>query len=138
MKRTATAQWNGTLKGGSGTLGTGSKTLHATPYSFRSRFADGKETNPEELIAAAHAGCFSMALSLGLEEAGHPPERIDTKAELTFDMQKLEITEIHLTLKAKVPGMDAAAFQKAAAAAKEGCPVSKALKAKITLDASLD
>jgi osmotically inducible protein OsmC len=138
MKRTASAQWNGTLKEGSGTLGTQSAVLKDTPYSFRSRFADGTETNPEELIAAAHAGCFSMALSLMLEQAGSPPESISTKAELSFDTDKLEITTIVLTLTAKVPGISDEKFQEVAQQAKAGCPVSKVLKAEIKLNATLE
>jgi len=138
MKRTASAQWNGTLKEGSGTLGTQSAILKDTPYSFRSRFADGTETNPEELIAAAHAGCFSMALSLMLEQAGSPPESISTKAELSLDTDKLEITTIVLTLTAKVPGISEDKFQEVAQQAKENCPVSKVLKAEIKLNATLE
>ena len=138
MKRTASAQWNGTLKEGSGTLGTQSAILKDTPYSFRSRFADGTETNPEELIAAAHAGCFSMALSLMLEQAGSPPESISTKAELSLDTDKLEITTIVLNLTAKVPGISEEKFQEVAQQAKENCPVSKVLKAEIKLNATLE
>ncbi|RYD36089.1 MAG: OsmC family peroxiredoxin, partial [Verrucomicrobiaceae bacterium] len=138
MKRTASAQWNGTLKEGSGTLATQSAILKDTPYSFRSRFADGTETNPEELIAAAHAGCFSMALSLMLEQAGSPPESISTKAELSLDTDKLEITTIVLTLTAKVPGISEEKFQEVAQQAKENCPVSKVLKAEIKLNATLE
>jgi len=138
MKRTASAQWNGTLKEGSGTLETQSAILKDTPYSFRSRFADGTETNPEELIAAAHAGCFSMALSLMLEQAGFPPERISTKAELSLDTDKLEITTIVLHLTAKVPGISEEKFLEVAQQAKAGCPVSKVLKAEITLNATLE
>ena len=137
MKRTATAQWNGTVKGGNGTLTTQSGVLESTPYSFNSRFGDAPQTNPEELIAVAHAGCFSMALSLFLEQAGFPAETIDTKAELTLDPAALAITAVHLILSAKVPGVTDEAFQKIAAEAKANCPVSKVLKAEITLDAKL-
>lgn len=138
MKRTASAQWNGSLKEGSGILGTQSHVLHETPYSFRSRFGDGKETNPEELIAAAHAGCFSMALALALGEAGYQPESIATRAELAFDPGVLEITTIHLSLAAKIPGITESVFQEIAARAKTGCPVSKVLRAEISLTAVLE
>lgn len=137
MKRTASAQWNGSLKEGSGTLGTQSHALHETPYSFRSRFGDGKETNPEELIAAAHAGCFTMALALSLGQAGYQPESISTLADLTFDPAVLEITAIHLSLTAKIPGITEVVFQEIAAQAKTGCPVSKVLRAEISLTAVL-
>ncbi|GAA5131745.1 OsmC family protein [Luteolibacter yonseiensis] len=138
MKRTANAGWTGSLKDGSGTLGTQSHVLHETPYSFRSRFGDGKETNPEELIAAAHAGCFSMALALSLDHAGYPPESIATRADLTFDPGALAITAVHLTLTAKIPGITDEAFQEIAVQAKSGCPVSKVLRADITLSAVLE
>jgi len=138
MKRTASAAWTGTLKDGSGILGTQSQVLHETPYSFRSRFGDGKETNPEELIAAAHAGCFSMALALSLGEAGYQPESIATRADLTFDPGVLEITAIHLSLTARIPGISETVFQETAARAKAGCPVSKVLRAEITLSAVLE
>lgn len=138
MNRTASAQWNGTLKAGSGTLTTESHVLKDLPYSFRSRFEDGKETNPEELIAVAHAGCFSMALSLFLEQAGFPPETIKTDAKLTMDTGALEITTIHLTLRAKVPNISPEEFKEIAGKAKAGCPVSKVLRAEITLDAELE
>lgn len=138
MNRTASAQWNGTLKSGSGTLTTESNVLKETPYSFRSRFEDGKETNPEELIAVAHAGCFSMALSLFLEQAGFPPESISTEAVLTLDTSALEISKVHLTLKAKVPNITPDEFLEIAAKAKAGCPVSKVLRAEISLDATLE
>ncbi len=137
MKRIASAQWNGTLKEGSGTLETQSAVLKDTPYSFRSRFGDGTETNPEELIAVAHAGCFSMALSLMLEQAGFPPESIATKADLTLNTDALEITAIHLSLTAKVPNISEEKFQEVALQAKANCPVSKVLKAEITLTAVL-
>lgn len=138
MKRTASAQWNGSLKEGSGTLGTQSHVLHETPYSFRSRFGDGKETNPEELIAAAHAGCFTMALALSLGQAGYQPESISTLADLTFDPVVLEITAIHLSLTAKIPSITEVVFQEIAAQAKAGCPVSKVLRAEISLTAVLE
>ena len=140
MKRNATAVWTGGLKDGRGTISNDSGVLKETQYSFSTRFENGIGTNPEELIAAAHAGCFSMALSGQLGAAGMTAERIKTTAIVT--MEKLDagfaITGVHLDLTAKIPGGDAAAFQKAAAAAKEGCPVSKALKVPITLDAKLE
>lgn len=139
MKRNASAHWAGNLKEGKGTVSTESGTLKGTPYSFSTRFENGVGTNPEELIAAAHAGCFSMALSGQLGAANLTAESIDTTATLT--LEKLEagfaITEIHLDLKAKIPGADKAAFETAANAAKAGCPVSKLLNAKITLNAQL-
>ena len=140
MKRNATAVWTGGLKDGRGTISNDSGVLKETQYSFSTRFENGIGTNPEELIAAAHAGCFSMALSGQLGAAGMTAERIKTTAIVT--MEKLDagfaITGVHLDLTAKIPRGDAAAFQKAAAAAKEGCPVSKALKVPITLDAKLE
>jgi len=140
MKRTASAVWQGTLKEGKGTLSTPSGVLRDTAYSFRSRFGDGTETNPEELIAAAHAGCFSMALSVFLGNAGFTPERLATTATLSLEQVegKWTITAVHLDLKAKVPGIDQAKFQEAAEGAKANCPVSQVLKAKITLAAQLE
>jgi osmotically inducible protein OsmC len=138
MNRTASARWNGTLKEGNGILNTQSGILSETPYSFRSRFGDGQETNPEELIAAAHAGCFSMALALTLEQAGFKPESLSTKADLMFDTSGPTITAVHLSLNARVPGIDDATFQDLAAKAKAGCPVSKVLNAEITLTAVLE
>ena len=139
MQRTASAQWNGGLKDGKGSVGTQSGVLKQTPYSFSTRFEGQPGTNPEELIAAAHAGCFSMALSAQLEGAGMKAEQINTEAKLT--MEKLEagwtITAIHLDTKARIPGTDNAKFQEIANKAKEGCPVSRVLNAKITMNASL-
>jgi osmotically inducible protein OsmC len=139
MERKAGAVWKGGLKDGKGTVTTASGVLKATPYSFSTRFENAQGTNPEELIAAAHAGCFSMALSAQLGNAGITPESISTEATLT--LEKLEagftITRIHLDVTAKIPGGDKAAFEKAAQAAKSGCPVSKVLKADITMDAKL-
>jgi osmotically inducible protein OsmC len=139
MKRTGMAVWQGDLKGGSGTVSTESGILSATPYSFTTRFENGTGTNPEELIAAAHAGCFSMALSAQLGTAGLKPESISTTAALSFE--KLEagwtITKIHLDVEAKVPGASSEAFETAAQDAKLGCPVSRLLKAEITMDARL-
>lgn len=140
MKRTASALWQGTLKEGKGTMSAPSGVLKDTPYSFRSRFESAPETNPEELIAAAHAGCFSMALSVFLAGAGFTAERIATTANLSFENidGKWTITAVHLDLKAKIPGIDQAKFTEAANGAKENCPVSRALKATITLDAKLE
>ncbi|WP_164103559.1 OsmC family protein [Candidatus Laterigemmans baculatus] len=139
MKRSATARWQGDLKQGSGSISTESGVLSSSQYSFGTRFESGKGTNPEELIGAAHAGCFSMALSKILGEAGHTPEQIETKA--TVSLEKVDagfaITTIHLDVSAKVPGMDANAFAKAADQAKQGCPVSKVLRAEIQMDAKL-
>jgi osmotically inducible protein OsmC len=140
MERSASAVWHGSLKEGKGTISTQSGTLKETQYSFATRFAEGVGTNPEELIAAAHAGCFSMALSAQLTEAGLVPDSIETTALLTLDLhgEGPTITKIHLTTKAKVPGADKAKFDELAAKAKVGCPVSKVLKAaEITLDATL-
>jgi osmotically inducible protein OsmC len=140
MKRTASAEWKGNLKDGSGTISTGSTLLSNAQYSFRTRFEQGVGTNPEELIAAAHAGCFSMALSAQLTSAGLTPESIRTTAAVSLDKvdSGFAITAVHLDVTAKVPGADQAAFDKAAAAAKENCPVSKVLNAKITMDAKLE
>ena len=139
MQRTASARWQGSAQDGSGTLTTQSGTLADVPFTFKARFGDGKGTNPEELIAVAHAGCFSMALSFALGNAGYAPQSIDTQAALTLEKQEsgFAITAIHLTTRARVPGIDAAKFHEIANGAKAGCPVSKVLKATITLDASL-
>lgn len=137
MQRKASAVWKGGLKDGNGTLTTDSGVLNNTKYSFRMRFENEPGTNPEELIAAAHAGCFSMALSGQLGERGMKAEEIATEAAVT--MENLTITKIHLTVRARIPGADAAKFQEAAEAAKSGCPVSKVLKAaEITMDARLE
>ncbi|HEK0906625.1 MULTISPECIES: OsmC family protein [Pseudomonas] len=139
MKKTASAIWQGGLKDGKGLLSTESGALKQNPYGFNTRFEGSPGTNPEELIGAAHAGCFSMALSMMLGEAGLTPERIDTIAEVTLDKQAdgFAITAVHLTLKAKVPGASEAQFQEIANKAKAGCPVSKVLNATISLDATL-
>jgi lipoyl-dependent peroxiredoxin len=139
MKRTASAHWNGSGKEGNGHLSTQSAVLDATPYSFNTRFGDSKGTNPEELIAAAHAGCFTMALSFALGEAGYTPESLDTEATLTMDREDggFAITAIHLDVNAKVPGITEDRFAEIAAGAKADCPVSKVLKADITMDAVL-
>jgi osmotically inducible protein OsmC len=140
MKRSASAVWKGGLKDGKGTISTDSGVLSDTQYSFGTRFEDGKGTNPEELIGAAHAGCFSMALSAQLGEAGLTAESIATKATVTLEKTDggFVITAIHLDLKAKIPGASKQAFETAANNAKAGCPVSKVLNAKITLDAALE
>jgi osmotically inducible protein OsmC len=139
MERSASAVWNGSLKEGKGTISTQSGTLKQAQYSFAARFAEGVGTNPEELIAAAHAGCFTMALSAELGKAGFTPDSIETSAVVTLDMHdKPTVTKIHLTTKAKVPAIDKAKFDEVAKGAKEGCPISRLLKAaEITLDATL-
>jgi osmotically inducible protein OsmC len=139
MDRSASAVWHGTLKEGEGSISTQSGTLKSTQYSFKTRFADGVGTNPEELIAAAHAGCFTMALSAEITKAGLTPESIETTALLTLDLhgEKPTITKVHLTTKAKVPGIDKAKFDELAHNAELGCPVSRVLKAEISLDATL-
>lgn len=140
MKKTASAHWQGGIKDGKGTISTQSGVLAEQPYGFNTRFEDKPGTNPEELIGAAHAGCFSMALSKELGEAGMTAESIDTKAEVTLDKQEggFAITAVHLSLKAKIPGADRAAFEKAVETAKTGCPVSKVLNAEITLEVVLE
>jgi osmotically inducible protein OsmC len=139
MERKASAVWKGGLKDGKGTVSSASGVLSNTPYSFATRFENASGTNPEELIAAAHAACFSMALSVQLGTANLTPESISTAATLT--MEKLDsgwtITAVHLDVVAKVPGASAEAFNTAAQNAKAGCPVSKVLNAKITMDAKL-
>jgi osmotically inducible protein OsmC len=139
IKRTGSAAWQGGIKDGKGTISTESGALKAYPYGFASRFEGQRGSNPEELIAAAHAGCFTMALSLILGEAKLTAEQMETSAEVTLEQVEggYSITAVHLTLRAKIPGADQAAFEKLTTLAKEGCPVSKLLKAKITLDASL-
>lgn len=139
MKRKGSAEWKGGLKNGRGTVSTESGVLEAVPYSFGTRFEDKKGSNPEELIAAAHAGCFSMALSAELEKSGYKPESLKTGA--TVHLEKGEagfsITKFHLDLEAQIPDIDSDAFRKVAEAAKRGCPVSRLLNAEITLDAVL-
>jgi osmotically inducible protein OsmC len=135
MKRTANAVWNGSGKEGSGHLTTQSTTLDNAQYSYKSRFEQGVGTNPEELIAAAHSGCFAMALSFELQKAGFTADSLDVTAEVTIDNGT--ITTSHLTLKGKIPGITKEKFDECAANAKAGCPVSKVLKADISLDASL-
>ncbi|MBZ5725495.1 MAG: OsmC family protein [Acidobacteriia bacterium] len=140
MRRTANAQWRGDLKSGKGAISTASGVLSNTAYSFQTRFEEGKGTNPEELLAAAHAGCFSMALSAQLGQAGLTPESIETTCTITLEKQAdgFAITESHLELKARVPGAGADAFDRAVQAAKTGCPVSKLYKTNITLNAKLE
>jgi lipoyl-dependent peroxiredoxin len=140
MVKQAWAVWKGSIKEGGGTLSTETGVLREAPYGFKSRFENGKGTNPEELIGAAHAGCFSMALSLMLGDAGLTPEKIETHAQITLDkvQEGFEITASHLRVKAKIPGASQAQFQEIADKAKAGCPVSKLLKAKITMDAKLE
>ena len=139
MKRKANARWQGSAKEGSGTLSTPSGVLSDTPYSFVARFGDAKGTNPEELIAAAHAGCFTMALSFMLNGAGFTADAIDTEANLTMDQVNgaWTVTGIHLTTRARVPKIDAAKFAEVASNAKANCPISRLLNATITLDAAL-
>ncbi|ATZ73248.1 OsmC family peroxiredoxin [Idiomarina sp. X4] len=139
MKRTANAHWKGSIKEGSGVVSTQSGILDKTQYSFKSRFEEGKGTNPEELIGAAHAGCYAMAFSLMLGEAGYEADNIDAKAEVSLVEQDdgFAIDKIHLTVKASIPDISDDKFQELANNAKEGCPVSKVLNADISMDASL-
>jgi lipoyl-dependent peroxiredoxin len=140
MKRKASAVWNGSLKEGRGTISTESGLLSQAQYSFGTRFENGTGTNPEELIAAAHAGCFSMALSAQLTTAGTPPESVATTATVT--LEKLEagftVTNVHLDVTAKVPGATQESFDTAASNAKSGCPISRLLNAEITMTARLE
>lgn len=140
MKKTASAHWQGGIKDGGGTVSTQSGALSNVPYGFNTRFEDQPGSNPEELLGAAHASCFSMALSKELGDAGMTAQSIDTQAEVTLDKVAggFAITAIHLSLKATVPGADREAFEQAVETAKNGCPLSKVLNADITLDASLD
>ncbi len=139
MNKFASAHWEGDIKKGKGTISTQSGALKEQPYGFNTRFEDEPGTNPEELIGAAHAGCFSMAFSLELGNAGYTADSIDTKAKVTLDKDGdgFSITKIHLDMNAKIPGIADSEFQDIAKMAKEGCPVSKALNAEITLDAKL-
>ncbi len=140
MKRTASAHWTGDLKSGAGSLTTATKTLAETPYSFHSRFEEGAGTNPEELLAAAHAGCFTMALSLQLQQAGLKADSLETVCTIT--MEPVDgtptITGSHLELKGKVPGATAESFLAAAQGAEKGCPVSRLYKTTITMNATLE
>ena len=139
MKHKASAIWQGSLKEGSGTLSTGSGALSAKPYSFKTRFEAEPGTNPEELIGAAHAGCFSMAFSMILGMAGFTPDKIETTATITLEPKDggFAITASHLDVTATIPGIDDATFQDLAGKAKAGCPVSKLLNATITMEARL-
>ena len=137
--RNASAAWSGGLRDGKGSISTESGALSAYPYGFAARFEGKKGTNPEELLGAAHAGCFTMALSLILQEAGFTADRMDTEAQVTLEQVEggYAITAVKLTLRAAIAGVDDARFQELAARAKAGCPVSKVLNADITLDAAL-
>jgi osmotically inducible protein OsmC len=139
MKRKASAVWNGSLKEGNGRISTETGTLKDAQYSFSTRFENGIGTNPEELIAAAHAGCFSMALSGQLTNAGHAPESIDTTATVTMEKTDagFTVTNVHVDVTARVPGIDQAAFETATNNAKTGCPISRLLNTNITMDAKL-
>jgi osmotically inducible protein OsmC len=139
ITRTGSAAWQGGIKDGKGTITTESGALNAYPYGFASRFEGQRGSNPEELIAAAHASCFTMALSLILGEAKLTAEQLDTSAAVTLEQVEggYAIAAVHLTLRGNVPGADQATFERLAGMAKTGCPVSKLLKAEITLDASL-
>ena len=140
MQRKASAVWQGGLKEGKGTVSTESGVLSQAQYSFVTRFESGKGTNPEELIAAAHAGCFSMALSAELGKSGIAPEKIETSAAVS--LEKLDsgwtVTQVHLDVRAKISGADKAAFEAAAGTAKQNCPISRLLNAKITMQATLE
>ncbi len=140
MQRTASAVWTGALKDGKGSISTQSGVLADTQYSFSTRFENGKGTNPEELIAAAHAGCFTMALSAQLGTMNFTPQSLRTTATVT--LEKLDagwtISKVHLDVAARIPGISAAAFESAAASAKSNCPVSRLLRAEITMTASLE
>ena len=140
MKRKAAAEWKGGLKDGKGTISTDSGVLQDTQYSFSTRFEEGTGTNPEELIAAAHAGCFSMAFSAQLGAANLTPESIRTTATVTLEKQDdgFAVTSVHLDVTARIPGADQSAFETAANNAKAGCPISKLLNANITMDAKLE
>lgn len=140
IKKTASAQWTGGLKDGKGTISTQSGALQNQPYGFNTRFEDKPGTNPEELLGAAHAGCFTMALSMMLEQAGFKAESLETKATVSLDKsgEGFAITQSHLTLRGKVPGASEAQFLEIANKAKEGCPLSQVIKAKITLDATFE
>ena len=140
MVRKASAEWRGSLKEGTGTISGESGAISNLPYSFKTRFENEKGTNPEELIGAAHAGCFSMALSAQLGEAGITPQSIRTTAAVTLEKvgEGFSVTAVHLDVVAKIPGADRGAFEKAANGAKAGCPISKLLNAKITMEARFE
>ncbi|MDX1604010.1 MAG: OsmC family protein [Salinimicrobium sediminis] len=136
MKRKATAVWNGTLKEGKGNLSTQSEVLNKTPYSFNTRFENEKGTNPEELVGAAHAGCFTMQLSANLSKEGFSPVTLETEATIT--LEDGSITKSHLVLKAKVPGVSQEKFEELVKHAKENCPISKLLNTEISLESTLN
>ena len=140
MKRKASAEWNGSLKDGKGVISTESGLLNNAQYSFSTRFENGAGTNPEELIAAAHAGCFSMALSAQLTTAGTPPARVATTATVTLEKKEpgFTVTNVHLEVTASVPGATEAGFHEAADNAKKGCPISRLLNTEITMNARLE
>ncbi|HET7569861.1 MAG TPA: OsmC family protein [Gammaproteobacteria bacterium] len=140
MKRNAAAAWEGGIKDGKGTVSAESGIFNDAPYSFRNRFEERTGTSPEELLAAAHASCYSMALSLVLGQSNLTPERIDTTATVTVEPDNggFAITKVHLNVRARVPGADKTAFEAAANGAKDGCPVSKLFNAEITLNATLE
>ena len=140
MKRKASAEWQGDLKTGKGTVSTESGALQGTAYSFTTRFENAKGTNPEELVAAAHAGCFTMALSAELGKANLVPQRLRTTATVSLDKGDAgwSVTESHLEVSAKIPGASPEAFRKAAETAEKGCPISKLFNTKITMDAKLE
>ena len=135
MIRQATAVWNGAGKTGNGHLTTDSKVLQETPYNFHSRFEDGKQTNPEELVAAAHAGCFTMKLSFVLGEAGFTPDKLETVCAITFEGGS--VTKSHLTVRGTIPGIDEAKFQECVKSAEQNCPISKLLNTSISSEATL-
>src|SRR5690625_968114 len=137
-KDKANAIWEGSIKEGNGKLTTKSNVLNNDKYSYQTRFEDGKGTNPDELIAAAHAGCFAMALSLMLGESGYTPESLDASAEVTMDTDELKLIKSHLILRAKIPNIEEKEFLEIANKAKENCPVSKVLNVDISLDANLE
>ena len=140
MKRSASAEWQGSLRDGKGTISVASGLFENAQYSFSTRFENSVGTNPEELIGAAHAGCYSMAFSAALGEAGFTPESVKTTATVSLEKDDagFSITAVHLVMSARVPGLDQATFEKVATGAKEGCPVSRVLNATITLDATLE
>ncbi|WP_280561693.1 MULTISPECIES: OsmC family protein [unclassified Chromohalobacter] len=140
IEKTGSAHWQGSLKRGNGTVSTQSGALKDNPYGFNTRFEGEPGTNPEELIAASHASCYSMALSMILGEAGHDPDDVRTEATVTLDQDDsgFKITKVHLVTRAKVPGIDQSDFDESANKAKEGCPISRVLNAEITLDATLE
>lgn len=137
IKRKANAVWSGSVKEGQGQLTTQSEVLKNSGYSFNSRFGEAKNTNPEELIAASHAGCYAMALSQILGEAGYTPEALDVSAFVSMDADRLELTASHLILNAKIPNIDKDKFEECATAAKENCPISKVLNLEVTLETEL-